>query len=51
MMFGVVEWHSNRVLRGRLDDVLADPSRSGSMPKDVCPALTKKVPLSALPTS
>ena len=29
MMFSVVEWHYNRVLRGRLDDVLAGPSRSG----------------------
>ena len=29
MMFGVVEWHSNRVLRDRLDDGLAGSSRSG----------------------
>ena len=29
MMFGIVEWHYNRVLRGRLDDDLAGPSRSG----------------------
>ena len=29
MMFGVVEWHYNRVLRGRLDDGLAGPFRSG----------------------
>ena len=29
MMFDVAEWHYNRVLKGRLDDGLAGPSRSG----------------------
>ena len=28
-MFGIVEWHYNRVPEGRLGDSLADPSRRG----------------------
>ena len=31
--------------------ILRIPPGAGSVPKDVCPVLTKKVPLSALPTS